>query len=121
MPPENVSLPGDDGLLTGYLVRPARTGPFPAVVVIHEILGMNDNIKGIAESRTSPTDSRPMSSPRSLATSLLSSKPVRRLCSIAASGPAQDRTLASREGRRRAPTFFARSLDTWQEGTDEAC
>lgn len=47
MPPENVSLPGDDGLLTGYLVRPAGAGSFPAVVVIHEILGLNENIKGI--------------------------------------------------------------------------
>src|SRR5450432_4807508 len=32
----------------GYLARPEGEGPFPAVVVIHEIFGLNDNIKDIA-------------------------------------------------------------------------
>ena len=31
-----------------YLARPEGTGPFPAVVVIHEIYGLNENIKDIA-------------------------------------------------------------------------
>ena len=33
----------------GYLARPEGNGPFPGVVVIHEIFGLNDNIKEIAE------------------------------------------------------------------------
>jgi carboxymethylenebutenolidase len=32
----------------GYLATPDRTGPNPAVVVIHEAYGLNDNIKEIA-------------------------------------------------------------------------
>ena len=31
-----------------YMVRPEGAGPFPGVVVIHEIFGLNDNIKDIA-------------------------------------------------------------------------
>jgi carboxymethylenebutenolidase len=31
-----------------YLARPCGAGPFPAVVVIHEILGLNDNIRDVA-------------------------------------------------------------------------
>jgi carboxymethylenebutenolidase len=34
--------------LGGYLAQPAGDGPFPAVVIIHEIFGLNDNIKNIA-------------------------------------------------------------------------
>ena len=33
----------------GYLARPDGNGPFPSVVVIHEIFGLNQNIKDIAE------------------------------------------------------------------------
>jgi len=33
----------------GYLARPDGNGPFPGVVVIHEIYGLNENIKDIAE------------------------------------------------------------------------
>jgi carboxymethylenebutenolidase len=33
--------------LDAYLVRPEGNGPFPGVVVIHEILGLNDNIRDI--------------------------------------------------------------------------
>lgn len=33
----------------GYIARPEGNGPFPGVVVIHEIYGLNDNIKDIAE------------------------------------------------------------------------
>ncbi|MFQ5926431.1 MAG: dienelactone hydrolase family protein [Terriglobia bacterium] len=32
----------------GFLVRPEGTGPFPAVVVIHEWWGLNDQIKDLA-------------------------------------------------------------------------
>jgi carboxymethylenebutenolidase len=31
-----------------YLARPEGTGPFPAILVIHEIFGLNENIKDIA-------------------------------------------------------------------------
>lgn len=34
--------------LNGYLVRPEGDGPFPALVVIHEAYGLNDDIKDIA-------------------------------------------------------------------------
>ncbi len=33
----------------GYLARPDGEGPFPGVVVIHEIFGLNENIKEIAD------------------------------------------------------------------------
>ena len=32
----------------GYLVRPDGDGPFPGVVIIHEIFGLNENIRDIA-------------------------------------------------------------------------
>jgi carboxymethylenebutenolidase len=35
-------------LLGGYLVRPPGEGPFPALVVIHEAFGLNDDIRSIA-------------------------------------------------------------------------
>jgi carboxymethylenebutenolidase len=34
--------------LEGYLTRPQGEGPFPAIVVIHEMFGLNDNIRDIA-------------------------------------------------------------------------
>lgn len=35
-------------LLGGYLARPEGAGPFPALVVIHEAFGLNDDIRAIA-------------------------------------------------------------------------
>ena len=35
--------------LEAYLARPAGAGPFPAVVIIHEIYGLNQNIRDIAQ------------------------------------------------------------------------
>jgi carboxymethylenebutenolidase len=32
----------------GYLARPEGAGPFPGLVIIHEIFGLNDNIRDIA-------------------------------------------------------------------------
>ena len=45
-----VSVPRADakGLMESLFVNPEGTGPFPGVVVIHEIYGLNDNIRGIA-------------------------------------------------------------------------
>lgn len=36
---------GPDGKYSGYLVRPAGSGPYPALVVIHEWWGLNNNIR----------------------------------------------------------------------------
>jgi len=36
------------GVMESFLVKPEGEGPFPGVVVIHEIFGLNDNIRGIA-------------------------------------------------------------------------
>lgn len=35
--------------LKGYLAEPEGAGPSPAIVVIHEIFGLNDNIRGITD------------------------------------------------------------------------
>jgi len=32
----------------GYLAQPAGAGPFPGLVIIHEIYGLNDNIRSVA-------------------------------------------------------------------------
>ena len=34
--------------LEGYMARPEGDGPFPSIVVIHEIFGLNDNMKDIS-------------------------------------------------------------------------
>jgi carboxymethylenebutenolidase len=44
-----VSFQSGDQRLEAYLARPEGEGPFPGVVIIHEALGLNDNIKGIAQ------------------------------------------------------------------------
>jgi carboxymethylenebutenolidase len=39
---------GTSGKMRGYLVQPAGSGPFPAVVVIHENRGLNPHIEDVA-------------------------------------------------------------------------
>jgi carboxymethylenebutenolidase len=39
---------GNSGQMRGYLVQPAGSGPFPAVVVIHENRGLNPYIEDVA-------------------------------------------------------------------------
>jgi carboxymethylenebutenolidase len=39
---------GNSGKMRGYLAQPAGTGPFPAVIVIHENRGLNPHIEDIA-------------------------------------------------------------------------
>ncbi len=39
---------GNSGTMRGYLVKPVGTGPFPAVVVIHENRGLNPYIEDVA-------------------------------------------------------------------------
>lgn len=49
---DNLSIPrGKRGAepLTAYLARPADDGPKPAVVIIHELFGLNDNMRDIAQ------------------------------------------------------------------------
>ncbi len=45
---QSVSYQSGTRQLNGYLARPEGDGPFPAVVVIHEAFGLNENIKDIA-------------------------------------------------------------------------
>jgi carboxymethylenebutenolidase len=45
---QSVSFLSATSHLDGYLARPSGDGPFPGVVVIHEVFGLNDNIKDIA-------------------------------------------------------------------------
>ena len=44
-----ISFQSGEGRLEAYLARPDGEGPFPGVVVIHEISGLNDNIRDITE------------------------------------------------------------------------
>lgn len=46
---EMLTYEGEGCQLQAYLVKPALEGPRPTVVVIHEILGLNDQIKGVAD------------------------------------------------------------------------
>ena len=34
--------------LEGYMARPEGDGPFPGIVIIHEIFGLNENMKDIS-------------------------------------------------------------------------
>jgi carboxymethylenebutenolidase len=45
---ENIVFPSGTTELSGYLARPEGQEPFPAVVIIHEIFGLNENMKDIA-------------------------------------------------------------------------
>jgi carboxymethylenebutenolidase len=45
----DVTLPGEGTALTGHLALPAGDGPHPALVVIHEIFGLNDSIRQVAD------------------------------------------------------------------------
>lgn len=49
MQTETVRFPFNTEQRPAYLARPDGAGPFPAVVVIHEIFGLTENIKDIAE------------------------------------------------------------------------
>jgi carboxymethylenebutenolidase len=40
---------GEAGPVQAYLARPLIEGPRPAVIVIHEIMGLNDQIKSVAD------------------------------------------------------------------------
>jgi len=44
---QSVTFPSGTRKLDAYLARPEGNGPFPALVVIHEAFGLNENIKDI--------------------------------------------------------------------------
>ncbi len=44
----SIPRPGKTGSLEGHFAQPAGDGPFPGLIVIHEIFGLNDNIRNIA-------------------------------------------------------------------------
>jgi carboxymethylenebutenolidase len=46
---EMVTIPTRGGNIRSYLSLPTGTGKFPAIVVVHEAYGLNDDIKGIAD------------------------------------------------------------------------
>jgi carboxymethylenebutenolidase len=48
MPANSVAIPSGSSTIGGYLAVPDGVGPHPAVVVIHEAHGLNDNIRQIA-------------------------------------------------------------------------
>ena len=50
LPMSTVSVPRANGndVMESLFVRPEGAGPFPGLIVIHEIFGLNDNIRGIA-------------------------------------------------------------------------
>jgi carboxymethylenebutenolidase len=48
MKTEMISFPSGSHTLVGYSTRPEGEGPFPGVLVIHEIFGLNENMKEIA-------------------------------------------------------------------------
>lgn len=46
---QTVSFTAGQTQFGAYLVRPAGEGPFPGIVIIHEIFGLTENIKDIAQ------------------------------------------------------------------------
>src|ERR1043165_1338875 len=45
---ESVPRANDKGIMESFFVKPESPGLFPGLVVIHEIFGLNDNIRTIA-------------------------------------------------------------------------
>ena len=45
---QTISFPSGNRQIEGYLARPGGEGPFPGIVIIHEIYGLSDNIRDIA-------------------------------------------------------------------------
>ena len=45
----DAGLPTPDSHLPGYLAVPTGAGPWPAVVVLHEVFGLNDDIRRITD------------------------------------------------------------------------
>ncbi|WP_037354282.1 dienelactone hydrolase family protein [Amycolatopsis orientalis] len=45
----DIRIPAADGEIGGYLAVPSGTGPFPAVVLIHDVLGLNQDAREITD------------------------------------------------------------------------
>lgn len=45
---QDVSFSSGKRQVQGYLARPEGEGPFPGVIVIHEIFGLNENVRDVA-------------------------------------------------------------------------
>ena len=47
---EEINIPGTDGSdLTVFMARPQDEEKHPAIIVIHEIWGLNEQIRGVAQ------------------------------------------------------------------------
>src|ERR1051325_127862 len=44
-----IQFPSGSEKVNAYVAKPAGNGPFPAVILIHEWWGLNDQIKGTAD------------------------------------------------------------------------
>ncbi len=44
----DVTYPSEDGDVNAFLARPAQGGPFPTMIVIHEIFGLSEFVKEVA-------------------------------------------------------------------------
>lgn len=44
-----IEIPAPAGTLRGYLSRPSSGSPWPGVLVLHELLGLNDDIRAITD------------------------------------------------------------------------
>lgn len=44
---EYVTFPSGNATIRAYLAQPRASGPFPAVIVIHEVFGLNDHIEDV--------------------------------------------------------------------------
>jgi carboxymethylenebutenolidase len=49
MSSETITIQGPDGTFSGYLAKPDGKGPFPAIVVIQEIFGVNAVMRNICD------------------------------------------------------------------------
>lgn len=49
MSAETLTIKGPDGSFSGYLAKPAGDGPFPAIIVIQEIFGVNAVMRAICD------------------------------------------------------------------------
>ncbi len=96
---------GNSGSMRGYLVQPAGSGPFPAVLVIHENRGLNPYIEDVA--RRLAVDGFLALAPDGLAP--VGGYPGQRRRRARAAGEARPGEAAHRHAEQRAVPQGARS------------